>query len=261
MVATRFHDGLPLVTPPVWRGDPLTGHDRALLVATSPDVRRLVRRQGMAQDAGVPLFTSRFYAERPPCAVVGPFIGAPHAVMLLETISAWGIRRLVLFGWCGAVHHDLTPGDLLIPSSAIPDEGTSRHYSDATDAWTPSAGINRFLFESLSAHGLTTHQGPVWSTDAIFRETPGKIAAFREKGAVAVDMELSAVLAAGAALGVEVGAVLLVSDDVSGPRWRPGFSTDRFRRARNAVTTALMQLWETPWTPKSETERKHSADS
>lgn len=259
MKTASCRDDIALVKPPPWKGGSLNAVDLAILAATVPDVRQINRRLGITHDQGSPLFISRFYVTSSFWALAGPFIGAPYAVMLLETLLAWGIRRFVFFGWCGAVSPDIQAGDVILPTVGLSDEGTSRNYaSGISKPPSPAADFNRDLHHALDAAGLVVRNGPVCSTDAIFRETPRQIAGFREKGAIGVDMELSAVLTAGRALGAEVGALLLVSDSVSGGQWRPGFTTTRFKAARRLVCNTLINLCESLWKPTFEKEQKRS---
>ena len=77
------------------------------------------------------LFTSRLYIESSGSGIslTGPFIGAPYAAMMLETLIAWGARRIIFLGWCGAVSKQAKIGDIILPTSALVDEGTSRNYA------------------------------------------------------------------------------------------------------------------------------------
>lgn len=252
----------PLVTPPSWKGPPLEELEGAVMAATVPDIRRICRRLRVPPENGAPLFTSRFHAVRSTWALVGPFIGAAHAVMLVETLRHWGIRQLVFFGWCGTVDPALRAGDVILPTAGISDDGTSKHYSRVGDPpAVPAANLTRALETSLLQADLTVHRGAVCSTDGIFRETPGKVADFRRRGALAVDMEVAAVLTAAGPLGIDVGAALLISDDISGSRWLPGFASPRFKKARECVHDALIRLCETLWNPASKKEQKNSESS
>jgi hypothetical protein len=55
-------------------------------------------------------------------------------------------------------------------------------------------------------------------------------------------MELSALLSAGAALGVAVGGLLVVSDELSTLEWRPGFRDPRFQQARRTACAIVERL-------------------
>ena len=48
----------------------------------------------------------------------GPAIGAPMAVLTLEKLIALGAKRVILFGWCGAISPTLKVGDILVPGEA-----------------------------------------------------------------------------------------------------------------------------------------------
>nr|MCU0539679.1 uridine phosphorylase [Desulfobacterales bacterium] len=91
----------------------------ALLAATGPDLVLLRDTLGFGGDEGRRLFTSRLYARsghHPGICLAGPMVGAPYAVMVAETLIAWGARRLVFLGWCGAVTDSVAIGDLVLPT-------------------------------------------------------------------------------------------------------------------------------------------------
>ena len=54
--------------------------------------------------------------------------GAPQAVDTLETLAALGVQNVICVGMCGVFAGGLTCGDILIPSKAFVEEGTSLHY-------------------------------------------------------------------------------------------------------------------------------------
>jgi purine-nucleoside phosphorylase len=84
------------------------------------------------------------------------------------------------------------------------------------------------------------YQGPIWTTDALYRETPHKIRRWQEAGVHAVDMEMAALFAVAQYRGCEVGALLLVSDECYHAAWQPGFGSARLRQAcEEAVTVAV----------------------
>lgn len=58
----------------------------------------------------------------------GPAIGAPMAALTLEKLIALGAKRVILFGWCGAISENLQVGDILVPNQALSGEGTSAYY-------------------------------------------------------------------------------------------------------------------------------------
>ena len=57
-----------------------------------------------------------------------PGFGAPTAVMTLEELAAFRIRKFVNIGSAGGLQQDMDVGDIVLCDRAIRDEGTSHHY-------------------------------------------------------------------------------------------------------------------------------------
>jgi len=95
----------------------------------------------------------------------------------------------------------------------------------------------------LQKESIPFHRGTIWTTDAIYRETSGKVAKYREQGVLGVEMELSALFAFGLATGVQVGAILVVSDELAEGQWRPFISSLRlFKGVRKARAIGVQIL-------------------
>lgn len=54
--------------------------------------------------------------------------GAPACVACFEEIIAMGAKKFVLFGSCGVLDENTFKDNIMIPVSAVRDEGTSYHY-------------------------------------------------------------------------------------------------------------------------------------
>ena len=55
-------------------------------------------------------------------------VGAPACVAGFEEVIAMGAKKFVLFGSCGVLDDDKVKDNIIIPVSAVRDEGTSYHY-------------------------------------------------------------------------------------------------------------------------------------
>ena len=87
---------------------------------------------------------------------------------------------------------------------------------------------------------LPARSGDVWTTDALFRETRAKAQRYGRKGLLAVEMELSALLTVAAFRKVRLGGLMVISDELAGPRWKSGFLDPAFWQAsRKAVRAAI----------------------
>jgi uridine phosphorylase len=149
-----------------------------------------------------------------------PGIGAPLTAMAVEEAAAIGVRQVLRLDYAGSISSSLAAGAVVIAGEAIAADGTSGHYAPGQPRLAPSSALASRIEAALSAAGLSPLRGTVWSTDAPYRETVSVLQAARDQGAVAVDMETAALYAAGAAVGIETLAVLVIGDQVV-DRWTP----------------------------------------
>lgn len=228
-----------------------------MMIAAETDLSYLCTLVGIDPRHFSPLYISRLFG-RPEIHkggwVAGPMVGAPYAVMILESLVAMGAKKILFYGWCGAVSPDLAIGDIVLPVGAVIDEGTSIHYMEGPQAKEkqgtgllsfPSESMTKSMREALIQKRVLFHEGLIWTTDAVFRETPEKVAYHQKNGVLAVEMELSALFAAGRFHKVNVAGMLVVSDEISSFEWRPGFRDDRFELSRKTVCEVIQALCET----------------
>lgn len=241
---------------------------QAVMVSTDLDFRLIASKAAALKISDLkitPFFMSSLMtAGGLGTSFAGPYMGSPYAAMLLESLIARGAEKIIVMGWCGAVSKTVTTGDIIIADAAIADEGTSRNYmtqmeqfpvvypsdiypSDNTDSTAqsqgmPSLSLSEKVKARLEANQISCGTGKIWTTDAIYRETEKKIAFFREKGAIAVEMECAALFSVAAFRKKEIAAVLVVSDDVSSSSWKPGFRNRTFKDARKKLAEAMLNL-------------------
>ena len=230
----------PLINPKKSRSEPSIG-PLAYMIPMPTDLNRLGR---LFQERGRLIYKNIFMRlfhwddRTDPLALAGPFQGAPQAVMVLEKLIVLGAKKVILFGWAGSLDPTLEPGDLIVADEAVSEEGTSRHYSEE-DRPKASKGLLNDLSAALKGEGIMFKQGPVWTTDAPYRETAEKVKRFQAEGVLGVDMETSALYTVGAFRGIEVAALLVVSDDLSQLKWRHGFQEAKFLESRRKTARFL----------------------
>ncbi len=215
----------------------------AVMVSTAADVKLIQPMMDSKPDQTVPFFVSRLIKDSRGVSVAGPFVGSPYAAMMMESLVAKGARQILILGWCGSLRAGIQAGDLIVPDRGLVDEGTSRHYA-ALDPVVPQTFpdpvLSQKLVDDLETRGRVCAQGPVWTTDAIYRETPKKIAWFKDQGAVVVEMECSALFSVAAFRNVDIAALLVVSDSLAAGNWDPGFRRSRFKAARQEACEAIL---------------------
>lgn len=134
--------------------------------------------------------------------------GAPQAADTIETLKALGIENVISVGMIGGYSKLINVGDIIIPPLAYSEEGTSLHYFENEEYFKPNENLFKVAVEFVE----NSKKYPIVSTDAVFRQTFYKEALWREKGAVGVDMETSALFSVGNYLNLKVVALLMVSD-------------------------------------------------
>ncbi|MEA3548533.1 MAG: nucleoside phosphorylase [Thermodesulfobacteriota bacterium] len=160
--------------------------------------------------------------------LAGPAVGAPMAVMTLEKLIALGAAKVVVLGWCGSLSQSLHVGDILLPTWAVSEEGTSNHYP-LQDKPHSSENL-RTQLKTILWSEFQVQEGPIWTTDAPYRETRAKVTKYGDRGILGVDMEFAALNTVAAFRGVEVAGAMLISDELYQPEWRPGFLSKSFRK-------------------------------
>jgi purine-nucleoside phosphorylase len=236
-----------IVNPRKGKRAPVLG-PLVIIAATREDLKMLLTR--IAGKEGSPafrrLFMSRLYPNCDPngkISLAGPMLGASYGAALLESLISWGGSRFLFLGWCGAISYQVAIGDLILPSAAFVDEGTSRHYAAPyVSTLRPCRNLFKRAEALMEKEEIAFTPGAVWTTDAIFRETKRKIRYYRNKGALAVEMELSALLAVAAFRKVALASLMVVSDELTTGKWRPGSGNLNFEEGRSAAVNAIARI-------------------
>jgi len=154
-----------------------------------------------------------------PLALFHPGVGAPLAVSCLEIVIALGSTRIIGCGSAGVLVPGFDVGHVVVPTSAIRDEGTSYHYAAHDHEARPHPDAVVAIEAELTEAGVPWESGATWTTDAFFRETTSKVARRRDQGCITVEMEASAFFTVAAFRGATYGQLLYAGDDVSAEEW------------------------------------------
>ena len=147
------------------------------------------------------------------CLCEAPF-GAPAAAAFMDWMIAYGVRRVVAAGSCGALI-DLPENAIVLPRRALRDEGTSYHYM-APSRWSYlDSGMQRRIADVLAEANIAYTECDTWTTDAIYRETVDKLRRSRAEGCGVVDMECAALSAVAEFRGIEFGQFLYTADSLA----------------------------------------------
>ncbi len=181
-------------------------------------------------------------------------MGGPSAAIVLHELIALGVKRAIRVGTCGALDPSLELGDLVVAREAIAADGTSaalgadgQTHADPTltDALVaqlrPDDGHAGALTTHLAGQGW--HDGRIVSTDLFYEPDSARNANWSAEGALAVEMETSALYTVGSASSIQVACILAVSDTFDGPDARARIGDDALLEAAekmgNAAAAAL----------------------
>jgi len=82
-----------------------------------------------------------------------------------------------------------------------------------------SEAVAEAIVATLERHHVPHVTGKTWTTDALYRETRGKVERRVSEGCLTVEMEAAAFFAVAAFRGVSFGQLLYAGDDLSGDAW------------------------------------------
>ena len=217
--------------------EPLDAPEHCVICFFAEVIESLVADHGakviahsLSQIGKHPLYEIEYEGQR--LAFFHPGIGAPLAIGLLEEMIARGCRKFMVCGGCGVLDKSVAVGHLLIPVSALRDEGVSYHYLPPTREVAMNPVAVAAIEKVLQRHGLEYLRTKAWTTDAIYRETREKAAEYLAEGCLAVEMEAAAFFAVAQFREVLLGQILYGGDAVLQEDWdgRKWSSREEIRR-------------------------------
>ncbi|MGL5437308.1 MAG: nucleoside phosphorylase [Lachnospiraceae bacterium] len=167
-------------------------------------------------------------------------VGAPACVSFFEEIVAMGAESVVAFGSCGILD-DSVSGQIIVPISAIRDEGTSYHYIPASDEILADKASVETLINCLNDCRYAYIEGKTWTTDGIYRETREVINERKAQGCIAVDMECAALLAVSEFRQIPFIQFLYGADCLANEIWDPRDLSDHGQSQAEKLMTLAFQ--------------------
>ena len=195
----------------------------------------------VTQQRGLRTATGCFAGERVTVTAFG--MGAPIATIVLEELVTLGARVLLRAGTAMTLSARLPLGAFVVARGAIRREGSSLSYAaldyPASAGWRLLGSCVAALERASASYqvGLMASEDGFYSR--LFALTPDRaervdreLGELRQLGALAVDMETSALLTVGSLLGIEAGALCLATVDAA----------SRARLSAPVLATAERQL-------------------
>ena len=150
--------------------------------------------------------------------VVSTGIGGPSCAICVEELSKIGVDTFIRVGTCGGMQPNVEPGDVIIGSGAIRQDGTSREYLPIEFPAVADFKVTQALYNAAEKLGYRNHVGVVQAKDSFYgQHSPEsmpiapellyKWEAWKRGGCLASEMEGAALFIVGAARRLRTGAV------------------------------------------------------
>lgn len=157
-----------------------------------------------------------------PVSVQTTAMGTPTTSIVVEELLNLGVTTFIRVGTCGGFG-TLETGDVVVALAAASASGIGRILG-ADEATAPTADIevSLALAEASRAAGLTTHVGPIVTSDVFYDPHPDGVIRWGRRGYLAAEMEsaalfLLAMRERGKGRPIRAGTILTVSDVIRDP--------------------------------------------
>lgn len=153
-------------------------------------------------------------------SVTSTGIGGPSAAIAMEELVRVGAKVFIRVGTCGGMSLDVKGGDIVIATSAIRMEGTSKEYAPIEFPAVADLDVTNALVNAAKKLDYTYHTGVVQCKDSFYGqheaeskpvsyELQNKWEAWKRMGCLASEMESAALFIVAGYLKVKVGSVFL----------------------------------------------------
>jgi DeoD family purine-nucleoside phosphorylase len=154
-----------------------------------------------------------------PISVQTSGMGAPSIALVAEELLRLGATQLIRVGTTGALRPEIELGSIVIATASSPTDGTTQTFMGGKP-YAPAAdfALTRALVESAERLGVPFRVGPIATLDVFshYHPDPNFVAPWRNAGALAVEMEASALFYLAAARGAQAACMGVVVDIDSG---------------------------------------------
>ncbi|MCJ8324516.1 MAG: purine-nucleoside phosphorylase [Rhizobiales bacterium] len=147
-------------------------------------------------------------------SVQGTGMGVPSiSIYVNELFNEYGVKTAIRVGSAGALTADINVRDIVIAMTSSTDSSTNRHEMNDWD-YAPAANFELLRDAAASAvkHGFTHHVGGIVTSDRFYATDNGPLMRIAEHGALAVEMETTALYTLAARYGCRALTVLTISD-------------------------------------------------
>lgn len=185
----------------------------------------------------IPIYELDIHGKR--ICITMPFATAPGAAGTIEELHAMGVEKFIVCGAAGCLCSELEVGNLILPVSAVRDEGTSYHYLEPSREVTCDPFALQTVKQLLKDMSVPYVEGKTWTTDAFYRETAEKIKRRVSEGCITVEMECAAFYAVAKFYNLPLVQILYAGDNLDCEKWDCRNWKRQYSIRENIVNLAL----------------------
>ena len=163
------------------------------------------------EERGMLGYTGAYKGEQVSVQATG--MGCPSAAIVTEELVQLGAKNLLRVGTCGGYHPEMELGDLVIATTATPQDSTVSSITRGV----PYAPATHFDVVHAAHHAAEsssrrTFVGPIVSSDLFYDPEEEPATLWNSLGVLAVEMEAAAIFTIAAMHGIKAGCLLTVSN-------------------------------------------------
>lgn len=169
---------------------------------------------------------------------------AADTAITTEILCNAQVKYLIRIGSCGALRSDIKIGDLIVTTGCVRGDGVTPYYVKGDVETKPDAQLTQSIVaiakNTVTPMGFQVHEGKVWSTDAILRETKEYVNQAVDQGAMGVDMVSSTFLTIAQQYQIPAVSILSVSDNIMSGEM--GFMNPDYYMSEGSLITIALEL-------------------
>jgi uridine phosphorylase len=210
---------------------------REVLEAMEKDGRIKVIQYLNCETLDIPIYEMEYMGKKVHLSL--GYVGAAGSAAFLDELIAFGFNKFIVCGGAGVLRKDIAVGHLIIPISAVRDEGVSYHYLAPAREVECNPEVVAKIEAEFKRSGIDYIKAKTWTTDSFYRETEKKVELRKSEGCITVEMEAAAFFTVAKFRNVKLGQILYGGDDLSGVDWDSRKWHDRAEIRENLVEISI----------------------
>lgn len=149
-------------------------------------------------------------------SVQGSGMGVPSiSIYVDELINSYGVTNLIRVGTCGSLREDVKIRDVILAMSASTDSNINKIRFNGRDyAPTASFDLLKKAYDKAEVMNVGVKVGNIFTSDTFYSDDPDSWKIWADFGALAVEMETTALYTLAAKYNVNALTLLTVSDSL-----------------------------------------------